>query len=111
MDIDLKNINLMNQNFSKASLTNTEKKITDIKDKAAKEEELKKACEGFESILVHTLIKSMRESLPGNALFDESHGMSIYKSMHDQYLADELSKTHFSTGIKEFLYQELKDSI
>lgn len=109
--MDLKNMDLKNINLMDIARAKTEKKTTDIKDKAAKEEELKKACEGFESILVHTLIKSMRESLPGNALFDESHGMSIYKSMHDQYLADELSKTHFSTGIKEFLYQELKDSI
>lgn len=106
MDIDLKNIHLMDMHRTKI-----EKKTEDIKEKAAKEEELKKACEGFESILVHTLIKSMRESLPGNALFDESHGMNIYQSMHDEYLADELSRSHFSTGIKEFLYQELKDSI
>jgi len=106
MDIDLKNVHLMDMHRTKI-----EKKTENIKEKTAKEKELKKACEGFESILVHTLIKSMRESLPGNALFDESHGMNIYQSMHDEYLADELSRSHFSTGIKEFLYQELKDSI
>ncbi|MBU2482639.1 MAG: flagellar biosynthesis protein FlgJ, partial [Proteobacteria bacterium] len=60
MDIDLKNVHLMDMHRTKI-----EKKTENIKEKTAKEKELKKACEGFESILVHTLIKSMRESLPG----------------------------------------------
>lgn len=109
--MDINRIDLVNQNISRDNLAKIEKKTEDIENKALEEEELKKACAGFESILLHTLIKSMRESLPGNAVFDESHGMNIYQSMHDQYLAEELSESNFSTGIKEFLYKELKDSI
>ncbi len=104
-------INLVNQNLSKASLEKIKKQGADIENNALEDKELKEACAGFESIFLHTLIKSMRESLPGNALFDESHGMDMYQSMHDQSLADELSKSRFSTGIKEFLYKELKGSI
>jgi flagellar protein FlgJ len=57
------------------------------------------------------MIKSMRKSLPGDALLNESHGMDIYKSMYDQYLADELSKSKTSIGVKEFLFQQLKESL
>ncbi len=60
---------------------------------------------------MNTMIKSMRKSLPGNALFMDSHGMDMYKSMYDQYLADELSQSRTSLGVKEFLYNQLKDSL
>nr|NJM03817.1 hypothetical protein [Desulfobacula sp.] len=53
----------------------------------------------------------MRESLPGDALFGESNGASIYKSMYDQYLAEELAGKNQSIGLKEFLFKELKDSL
>lgn len=106
MDIDL-----VNQNFAKATLNKVKKQSSDIAGKSLKEAELKSACEGFEAIFLNTMIKSMRESLPGDALFEESNGMNIYKSMYDQHLADELSKSKTSIGLKEFLFQQLKESI
>ncbi len=102
MDIDL-----VNQNLAKANLSNIKKQTSDF----TKEKELKEACAGFEAIFLNTMIKSMRKSLPGDALLDGSHGMDIYKSMYDQYLAEELSKSKTSIGVKEFLYQQLKESL
>ncbi len=108
MDIDL-----VNQGLAQARMAKVKNQGADITDKSLKEKELKEACEGFESIFLHSMIKSMRESLPGDALLSESHGMNMYKSMYDQYLADELSKINHgqSVGVKEFLYEQLKDSI
>lgn len=106
MDIDL-----VNQNLAKANLDKMKKQTSNLVRNITKEKELKEASAGFEAIFLNTMIKSMRESLPGDALLNDSHGMDIYKSMYDQYLADELSKSKTSIGIKEFLYQQLKDSI
>jgi len=87
------------------------KQTSDITRNTLKEKELEEACAGFEAIFLNTMIKSMRKSLPGNGVLNESHGMGIYKSMYDQHLAEELSKSKTSIGIKEFLYQQLKESI
>ena len=102
MDIDL-----VNQNLAKTNADKIKKQTSD----STRKKELKEACAGFEAIFLNTMIKSMRKSLPGDALLDGSHGMDIYKSMYDQYLAEELSKSKTSIGVKEFLYQQLKESL
>ncbi len=106
MDIDI-----INKNLAAVKLSKIKKQDKDPHEKALKEKELKKACEGFEAIILNTMLKSMRESLPGDALFGESNSSNIYKSMYDQYLSEETSKKHESVGIKEFLYRQLKESL
>jgi flagellar protein FlgJ len=106
MDIDI-----VNSNLAKAGIDKIKKQNSDLVSDKLKEKELKEVCAGFEAIFLHTMIKSMRKSLPGNALFEDSHGMDMYKSMYDQYLADELSQSQTSLGVKEFLYDQLKDSL
>jgi peptidoglycan hydrolase FlgJ len=106
MDIDF-----VNQNLAKANIGKIKKQNSMLASDKFKEKELQEACAGFEAIFLHTMIKSMRETLPGNALFKDSHGMNMYKSMYDQHLADELSKGKTSIGVKQFLYNQLKDSL
>lgn len=84
-------------------------KIKDIDPQKAKE--LKDACAGFEAILTKKMFESMRQTLPGDALFNQSNGMEIFESMYDQYLTDEVSHAPHGTGIKEFLYEQLKGSL
>jgi flagellar protein FlgJ len=105
------NVDLVNLNLAKANLCKIKKQTSDLALNTGKEKELKEACAGFEAIFLNTMIKSMRKSLPGDALLNNSNGMDIYKSMYDQYLAGELSKSRISIGIKEFLYQQLKESL
>lgn len=69
------------------------------------------ACEGFEAIFMKKMVESMRDTLPGDALFSESNTMDIFQSMHDQYLTDKLSQAPEGSGIKEFLYRQLKKSL
>ncbi len=102
MDFDIVNQNLAVSN---------QNKVTDLAHKKAKEAELKEACEGFEAIFLNTMIKTMRQSLPGDKLLDDSHGIDMYKSMYDQYLSEELSKSKSSIGVKEFLFQQLKKDL
>ena len=102
MDISIINQNIANSNIE--GLRNTSK-LTENK-------ELKEACQGFEAIFLKSMLKNMRSSLPGDALFEtDNHGMDIYKSMHDEYLAEALSKQGNGTGLGEFLYNELRDKI
>jgi len=73
-------------------------------------QKLKEACEGFEAIFLSSMMKSMRQTLPGDSLFGESQGLEIYKSMYDQHLADKLAASGRGVGIADFFYRELKDS-
>ncbi|MBF0211206.1 MAG: rod-binding protein [Desulfamplus sp.] len=80
--------------------------------KAKKDEKaLKEACQGFEAIFLNSMLKSMRATVPEDPLFGKSHGMDIYTSLHDQYLAEKISKQGNVTGIGEFLYRQLQDSL
>jgi len=74
------------------------------------EKKLKEACQGFEAIFLSSMIKSMRQTLPGDTIFGESQGLDIYKSMYDQHLADNLAASGRGVGIADFFYSELKDS-
>jgi len=102
MKLDVINQNLLNQ-----QVENLENQA----GKSSEEKELEEAVQGFESIFMHTLLKSMRTTLPGDALFEKSHAMGIFESMHDQYLSEELAKSPRASGIGKFLYDELKDTI
>lgn len=102
MDIDI-----VTQNLASSNLKKVEKNTVNPQ----KDAQLKEACAGFEAILIHTMIKSMRKTLPGNALFPESNTGSIYQSLQDQNLAEHLSKGESSLGLKDYLYEKLKDSI
>ncbi|MCG8635326.1 MAG: rod-binding protein [Desulfobacterales bacterium] len=76
-----------------------------------KEKDLEKACQGFEAIWLNSIMKSMRDTLPGDSLFPDSNASDIYESLHDQYLTDNLSEGKESIGLKEFLYNQLKEEI
>jgi len=71
--------------------------------------ELKEACQGFEAIFLSTMIKQMRQTLPGDTLLGDSQGLEIYKSMYDQHLADKLAASGRGVGIAEFFYNQLKE--
>ncbi|MCP4118209.1 MAG: flagellar biosynthesis protein FlgJ [Desulfobacteraceae bacterium] len=73
-------------------------------------QKLKEACQGFEAIFLSSMLKSMRETLPGDTLFGEGQGLDIYKSMYDQHLADKLAASGRGVGIADFFYKELEDS-
>ncbi len=102
MDISIINQNIASSNIE--GLKNT--------SKLSENKELKDACQGFEAIFLKSMLKSMRSSLPGEALFEtDNHGMDIYKSMQDEYLAESLANQGQGVGLGEFLYNELRDKI
>ena len=113
MDISIINQNILSSNLVSSNKANSN--IEALKNASRLTEknennELKEACQGFEAIFVKSMLKNMRNSLPGESLFEtDNHGMDIYKSMHDEYLSEALSKQGQGIGISEFLYNELRD--
>ncbi len=97
-------INLINQNITSAKAS----QLTESKIETKDDKELKEACQGFEAIFLNTMMKSMRDTLPGDGLFGKSQGMDIYQSMLDQGLTENISKGENSSGIGEYLYRELQ---
>lgn len=61
---------------------------------AAASPELAEAAQQFESLLLHMMIKSMRESVPRSDLFGDSQHLESYEMLRDQ----ELAKTMASGG-------------
>ena len=116
MDISLTKSIYPEKNLT--GLKNAQKTVDGDAVKCGKDEKnekekiaLKEACQGFEAIFIQSMMKSMRSTLPGDALFKDSHGMDIYTSMHDQYLAENIARGGNATGIGEYLYRQLQESL
>lgn len=75
------------------------------------EKALMEACEGFEAIFTRTVMDAMRASLPGDALFEKSNGRQIFESLHDRHLAEQISHVPSASGLKEFLFNQLKTAL
>ena len=67
---------------------------------------LKKACRDFESILVHTLLKSMRKSLSKSEGIGA--GSEMYTTMGDLELARTLAHGR-GMGLGDLLFEQLKN--
>lgn len=76
-----------------------------------KEQALKDACEGFEAIFTKKMIESMRQTLPGDGLFPKSNSIEIFESMYDQHLAEDMAGSSSGSGLKQYLYDQLKASL
>ncbi len=66
---------------------------------------IKAAAQQFESLFLGILFKSMRESLPGDDLF-ESEQTKMFTQMFDQQLAQKISTTH-GIGLADTLARQL----
>ncbi len=73
-----------------------------------KDEKLKKACADFEAVLIHYMLKSMRKTLNGDALFGKSPGKDMYESMYFQELSTDLAHNGNGIGIKDTMYRQLQ---
>ncbi|MDD4570083.1 MAG: rod-binding protein [Tepidanaerobacteraceae bacterium] len=69
-------------------------------------QELKSACQQFESIFLNYMLKSMRDTIPDGGLFEKGVTFDIVQSMHDQALAEEISSSG-GIGLAQQLYEQL----
>lgn len=76
------------------------------REREQKDNELKKACKEFESLLTYELLKSMRNTVDKCDLFHGGQGEEIYQSMFDQELSKSISG-YGNNSISSMLYQQL----
>ncbi|WP_352419435.1 rod-binding protein [Proteiniborus sp.] len=106
-------MNIIDSSANMLINTNTydENKIKQITEKANNKENdkaLMKACQDFEAIFTHMLLKSMRSTIPESELIEKGTATEIFEDMYDQELANHLSKGTNGIGIAQMLYNQMK---
>lgn len=81
------------------------KNIGQTTDKT-KEAELKKACQGFEAMILQQMLTAMRKSVPKDGLLVNGYAQEMYQSMYDEGLAQEMASGR-GIGLADALYQQL----
>jgi Rod binding protein. len=74
------------------------------------DEQLKKACQDFESIFVSMVLRNMRATIPKDDLYNNSFGMDIFTSMLDDEYAKKISEAG-GFGLADILYKQLSDKV
>ena len=75
-------------------------------ERIKRDNELKEACKGFESMFLSLMYKSMRATVPENTLFGSNNGQKIFQDMYDQKLMESVADSE-SFGIAKLLYKQL----
>ena len=99
--------NIINQTTTQAnknSLQSVESKLDNAKD----DKELLEACQEFESLFVHMMLKEMRSTIPENGLIEKSTGREIFEDMYDQKVAENIAKSERGIGLAQVLYRQMK---
>ncbi len=73
--------------------------------KTESREELQKVAQEFESIFIHSLLKSLRKTIPKSGFFD-SFSMDMYEQVFDQEMAKHLAAAR-GIGLADLIYQDL----
>jgi flagellar protein FlgJ len=67
---------------------------------------LKKACCEFEAILIESIMKAMRKTVPRDGLFSGGFGEEVFQELFDQEIAGEMARCG-RLGIADTLYNQL----
>ncbi|HHT9127089.1 MAG TPA: rod-binding protein [Candidatus Brocadiia bacterium] len=73
-------------------------------------DELKKAAQDFEAVLVNFLIKAMWKTIPDSGLYDESNATDAYTDIMQSALSEEITRMG-GFGIAQKLYEEMQKSL
>ena len=71
---------------------------------------LRDACVGFEAMFLDIMFREMRNTVPENTLFGQSHGEKIWHSMLDTELMQNVAKSG-GVGIADMMYDNLIDQV
>lgn len=96
-------------NINHIDSANSTGRLSEQKQDKNDDERLKEACADFEGILLGYMLKTMKKTLSGDALFGGGLQKDIYDSMYNQELAENIAEGKNSLGIGEALYRQLKE--
>ncbi|MFZ5775707.1 MAG: rod-binding protein [Thermodesulfobacteriota bacterium] len=71
-----------------------------------KERKLREACAGFEAMLLRQMLTLARECEPKGGLIDGGYGEELFRSMHDDQLAQRMASGN-GMGLGATLYRQL----
>ncbi|ABA88401.1 flagellar rod-binding protein FlgJ [Syntrophotalea carbinolica DSM 2380] len=69
-------------------------------------ESLRKSCQDFEAIMLKSMLKEMRSTIPKDGLLGEGNDQEMFRDLMDQEVAMQMSRTQ-GIGIAESLYKQL----
>lgn len=67
---------------------------------------LRKACADFEAIILEKFLSMARESAPEDGLLSGGHAEKMYRSLHDQELAQQMAAGR-GMGFGDLLYRQI----
>jgi flagellar protein FlgJ len=70
-------------------------------------EQLRQKCQDFEAIMVQSMLKSMRASVPDGGLLPKGNDQKIFQDLMDQKVAIEMSRKQ-GMGIADALFRQLQ---
>lgn len=76
----------------------------------ADDKQLRKACEGFESIFVNMMLSEMRKTVPESELMGTSFANETFTGMLDEEIANSVSKGK-GIGIADMMYNQISQKL
>lgn len=79
-----------------------------VTEKNKADENLRRACQDFESIFISYMLKSMRKTVPKTDFIQDKTTYDIYISMMDDEIASAVAKGQ-GIGLADTIYRQLKE--
>ncbi len=96
--------------FNNAFMLNnvkTENSINKLENKAKSDQEVQKAAQDFEAVLLNMVLKAMWKTVPKSDLFEKNSATNIYEGLMHSSLSEEMA-SNGGLGIAKVLAQQLR---
>ncbi|MFO7838876.1 MAG: rod-binding protein [Desulfosalsimonadaceae bacterium] len=70
---------------------------------------LQQLCQDFEAILIHSMFREMRETIPKDGYLEPSHGSEWFRDMMDMEVARDMARRQ-GLGLAEQLYEQFQNN-
>lgn len=84
-----------------------ENSINSVKNSAKSEQELQKAAQDFEAVLLNMVLKAMWKTVPKSDLFEKNSATNIYEGLMHSSLSEEMA-SNGGIGLAKVLAQQLR---
>jgi peptidoglycan hydrolase FlgJ len=81
--------------------------VTEKTKNTADEKAIRKACQDFESLLVHQMLEQMRRTVPESGFLDGGSAGQIYHSMLNGELSKQIAQQK-GIGLAPIIYRQIK---
>ena len=104
------NVSLDPSILSSEQMVDKLKNLSQASSNQRSQDELKKAANDFEAILVNFLVKAMWKTIPDSGLYNESNATEIYTDIMQSAFSEEIARLG-GFGVAQKLYEEMKKGL